>query len=62
MGAADEDKNMVNVDDKTKILMNDIKAHLLKKSNDPHASVKTSYRSIVKMAIEDYHKKLVKND
>jgi len=53
-------KAMIELDGDAKILLNEIKSVLLKRNSaQPDTAKKTSYRAIVKMAIEEYHKKLL---
>lgn len=57
---ANPNKSMVELDGDAKILLNEIKSQLLKQnSKETKLTTKTSYRSIVKTAIEEYHKKMI---
>jgi len=60
--AEKKSKSMIELDEQAKILLNEIKSYLLKQnSTQPNLTSKTSYRSIVKTAIEEMHKKLITN-
>lgn len=56
-------KGMVALDPTVKVQLNEIKSILLKnKSTQPNATRSTSYRAIVKMSVEELHKKMLKRN